>query len=149
MSPVLKRKGITGAQPFDRSVRCVRGCLFDHLVGALYESSGKFQSECLPSSGNEQGYAGVDEISREARQLLIATLCPTECDGHIPSFKESRFAKAPVKRCNHGGGLFRRSAAQKSNHRRRGLLRPRGKRPARCASKKRDDLPPPHSITWR
>jgi len=73
------------------------------------------------------------------------TFRPAERDREILSFDEPRFAQPLTERCDHGGGLSRRSAAEKANHGHCRLLRTRRERPCGyTAAEQRDELAPSH-----
>src|SRR5262249_44805395 len=81
-------------------------------------------------------------------QSVVMTFRPAKCDHNILPLDKSNFAQSLLKGSDYASGFAGRAAANKTNHRHRRLLRPCRQRPHyRRAAEKRDEMPPPHSIT--
>src|SRR5262249_51615861 len=97
--------------------------------------------------GND-GYLAADEIGGETRQAIIMALRPAVFDRDVPALDVTGLTEAAPKGRHQVGGILRRPAAKKPDHRHRQLLRAGRKRPCRSrAAEQRDELATPHSTT--
>src|SRR6202035_106151 len=86
----------------------------------------------------------ANQIGRQFRHLIV-TLPPAELDCNILSLGESSFVQA-LSECRHllFHKVIERSAAEKSDHRYRRLLRTHHRRPSRRPSEKGNKISSPH-----
>src|SRR5262249_9318143 len=97
------------------------------------------------ASGNDHVYSTPNQLSRQGRQSIILSLSPCVLDGNVLRFVVTVFSETVTKLIYEGQVQH---VGQKANDRCRRLLRKSDERPAsRCASQKRDELPPSHSTT--
>ena len=85
------------------------------------------------SCRKQYSHTQVYKIGSEHGQPVVMTFRPAERNREILSFDEPRFEQPLTERCDHGGGLSRRSAAEKADHRHCWLLRARADRPRTAA----------------
>src|SRR5262249_50755290 len=72
-------------------------------------------------------------------QSIVAAARPAIDDGDVAAFDKSRLLEAEPERVEVRRERFGRSAAEKSDHRNRRLLRARGERPSRRAADEHDE----------
>src|SRR6516162_4239711 len=87
------------------------------------------------------------QIGCEVGQYVVLVLRPAILDYNILALDVAGFANALAECGQITCTISKRRAAEKSNHRHRGLLRPRRERPRCRTAEKRDELAPVHSIT--
>jgi hypothetical protein len=100
--------------------------------------------------GSDHGDIAADEIGRQLRQPIIATLGPTIFDRDIPSFVVAGFGET-LSECSYlyCSKAARPTAMQKSDNGGYRLLPPRRERPHGRAANKRDEFASFHRITSR
>src|SRR5215467_8354321 len=87
----------------------------------------------------------LDQISRQHGHPIELVPGPAVLDCYVPALDITGFAKAPSELSDTDGIVFRRSWAQKANHRYSRLLRAHRERSGEgCATDQRDELPTPH-----
>ncbi len=90
----------------------------------------------------------VDQVGRERWQVVILTIRPAVFDHHIPTFDKASVLASLDELQPRIALRCSRWRTEKADHRHHRLLRPRRGRPRhRCATNKRDELAPLHSIT--
>src|SRR3974377_2352877 len=77
----------------------------------------------------------------------MVALRPAVFDCHVLALDEAGFFETLPKRGHKVRGVPGRCRVDKTNHRHRRLLRVRGERPSNRTAEKRDEFPPPHSMT--
>ena len=88
-----------------------------------------------------------NQVTGERRQPIVLTLSPAIFHRHVLPFGVPAILQSLMECCECIGGLARRSAAEKPDHRDRRLLRVRRERPRRSrAAEQRDELAPPQPI---
>src|SRR5262245_29161788 len=90
------------------------------------------------SGSEEQRDPRANEISRERRQLFIPTFRAAECDDAVVSPRQNPLRRARGGTPQRGAWIpWASAAAEKPDHRHRGLLRARRKRPHRSRAAER------------
>jgi hypothetical protein len=125
-------------------------------VGALHENDRDGLGRCFGSERtiralqrHDHGYLTANQFRDQRREPIVSTFSPPIFDRHVLALDVPGVGEAAAKGSEKVTGLFEGCQVKEPNHRRRWLLRTRGERLTRgCrAAKKRDELPPPHSIT--
>src|SRR5262249_17001751 len=94
---------------------------------------------CCPTS---------EQFDCQCMQSIVLMVRPAIFARYIPTLDIAGFIQAPLKGDQSRSVKLLRCGGKKPNHRHRRLLRPRRERPcAGCATEKRDELAPSHSIT--
>ena len=91
------------------------------------------------AAGCDDGDLALDELGGERRQSIVAAARPAIDDGEVAAFDKSRLLEAEPERVEVRRERFGRSAAEKSDHRHRRLLRARRERPSRRAADEHDE----------
>src|SRR5262245_59481255 len=104
--------------------------------GRLFRCKSRGNTGC-----DNSRYRTVSQIGRESRKAIVLGICPAIFNFYVLTFDVTEFAETGSK-CGQerriGPG---KPAAQKPDHRHRGLLRAGRERPrCRCATEQRDEL---------
>jgi hypothetical protein len=93
----------------------------------------------------DHGYLTSNEIGRERRQPIQSSLRPAVFDRDVLALDITGLVQATAESGRRGSKRLRRLSIQESNHRHRGLLRARRKRPRHHrAPEQGDELAPIH-----
>src|SRR6516162_4468459 len=99
---------------------------------------------------DDDGHPSADQIGRQFRQSSGFVLSPAILDRQAPTLNVTGLAQSYAESRNDIGTFLWRRGIEKTDHRCRRLLRPRGQRPCNYnAAEKRDEFPPPHGIYSR
>src|SRR6266849_749774 len=132
-SPSESGRGADPSALRPRARRRHRAASFDHLVGAGEQRQSHSPAE-TPARERAQAIDRIGHLHTDIR-------CARSGPRHIALFEKA------TAECSEDG-RFLGYAAEKTDHRHRRLLRARNDRPRDShAAEKRDEFPPPHSIT--
>ena len=100
-------------------------------------------------AGNDHAHLALYQIGSQVRQAIVSTFRPSVLDQYVLALNISSFSQSLVKLCHATRVRHGRTCIEKPNHRHRGLLRTRRKRPrCRCATEQRYELAPSHAGHW-
>src|SRR5262249_8460555 len=96
----------------------------------------------------DHAHSAAYQISRQLRQPIGPAFRPAELNPHVLAFDVAFFIQTSTVCAQIRRSRSRRLKAEKADHRRCRLLRPRRERPSRRrAAEQRDERAPSHSIT--
>src|SRR5262249_3767898 len=102
----------------------------------------------LSATCDDDGYLQPDQLLRQFPRAIVFAATPPELDRYILALDVARLIQPWAEGSQHGDVALSRSSAEVPDHRHCRLLRARRDRPSDCcATEKRDELAPPHSIT--
>ena len=93
--------------------------------------------------GKDDRHLAADQVGGERAEPIVLTVRPAVFDSDVFAFDIAGFFQAALESDHERNPLGGGRAAEKSDHRRRRLLRARRTRPRRRACESQDELAPP------